>query len=190
MEPVDEKQIILLCQNGNKEYYDILIRKYEKPLYKYCYYLAGNPQEANDLFQETWLKVIDRIESYNMEYTFKTWLLSIASNAYKDHYRKKMQWSKKIRSFFTNESMTLEFEKIVSEDPLIEDNLINQESLHALRVAVHRLKWHYRAVIILYYFEEQSIQDIGNILNIPNGTVKSRLNQGKKLLRNLVEVER
>lgn len=187
---MDEKHIIRLCQNGNKEYYDMLIRKYETPLYRYCYYLAGAPQEASDLFQETWLKVIDRIEGYKMEYPFKTWLLSIASNTYKDHYRKIMRWSKKVGSFFTNEPMALEFEMAVSEDSLIEDGFINREIINALRVAVNQLKWHYRAVIILYYFEEQSIRDIGKILDIPEGTVKSRLNQGKKLLRNLMEVER
>ena len=187
---MDEKKIIHLCQNGNKEYYDILIRKYKTPLYKYCYYLAGGTQEASDLFQETWLKVIDRIDGYNMEYAFKSWLLSIASNTYKDHYRKKMRWSKKIRSFFTNESMALEFDTAISEDTLIEDGFINRETINALTAAVRQLKWHYRTVIILYYFEEQSIRDIGRILDIPDGTVKSRLNQGKKLLRNLMEVER
>lgn len=186
---MDENIIIDRCKAGYSDYFEILIKNYEQSLYKYCYYLTGSEEEAKDLFQNTWLKVITKIHMYSEKYTFKNWLLSIATNTYKDWYRKQKRWSKKLKRYFTTDTMETELLSIPSETLLPEDECILDESSEQLRQAVLALKHHYKTVILLFYFEEKPIKEISFILDIPEGTVKSRLNQAKKMLKQELEVE-
>lgn len=187
---MDEKIIIERCKNGCNEYFEILIKKYENMLYKYCFYLTGSCEEGNDLFQETWLKAFTKIKLYSDEYSFKNWLLSIASNTYKDWYRKQKRWSGKIKSYFKSDKMDREMASIPSNQQLPEEEYINKDISNELKESVIKLKTHYKEVILLYYFEEKSIKEISFILSIPEGTVKSRLNQAKKILKEKMEVKR
>ena len=186
---MDEKIIIERCRNGCIEYFEILIKKYENMLYKYCFYLTGSKEEGNDLFQETWLKAFTKIKTYSDDYSFKNWLLSIASNTYKDWYRKQKRWSKKIKSYFKSDRMDKEMESIPSNQNLPEEEYITKDTSNELKELVIKLKTHYKEVIILYYFEEKSIKEISFILSIPEGTVKSRLSQAKKILKQRMEVK-
>ncbi|GMQ59950.1 RNA polymerase sigma factor [Vallitalea sediminicola] len=185
---MDEKIIIERCKNGYSEYFEILIKKYEGMLYKYCFYLTGSQEEGKDLFQETWLKAYSKIKLYSDKYLFKNWLLSIASNTYKDWYRKQKRWSSKVKTYFTTDKMDKELASIPSEGLLPEEEFLLKDISNELKELVLELKPHYKVVIFLYFFEEKTIKDISFILNIPVGTVKSRLNQAKKILKGKLEV--
>lgn len=184
---MDERQIVRLCLNGHMDCCEALIVKYEKSLYRYCFYLTGTTQEAKDLFQETWLKAIGKLKTYNVDYSFKTWLWSIASNEFKDRHRRKTRWSGKIKSHRDAASMDLEFKNIPSQETSADKVLIDIETKNRLKTEVNQLKIHYKTVVILYYYEEQSLKEISSILKIPEGTVKSRLNQARKILKTRME---
>lgn len=185
---MDEAQAIEGCKNGIMEYYTYLIKEYEQSLYKYCYYLTGNGEEAKDLYQNTWVKAMTNINKYSDSYNFKNWLLSIATNTYKDYYRRRKRWSLKMKTYSDGQYMEEEFKQIVDTGPLPEQSYELEESKKQLNKAILGLKQHYKTVILLFYFEEKSIKEISGILDIPEGTVKSRLNQGKKLLHKAMEV--
>ncbi|QUH30797.1 RNA polymerase sigma factor [Vallitalea guaymasensis] len=186
---MDEKIIIERCKNGYSEYFEILIEKYEGMLYKYCFYLTGSQEEGKDLFQETWLKAYSKIKLYSDKYLFKNWLLSIASNTYKDWYRKQKRWSSKIKNYFAEDKMNKELASIPSKDPLPEEEFLFKDISKELKKSVLELKPHYKVVILLFYFEEKTIKEISYILSVPEGTVKSRLNQAKKILKEKLEVK-
>lgn len=173
---------------GYNEYYEILIKRYESMLYKYCFYLTSSEEEAKDLFQDTWVKVFSKMHLFSEKYLFKNWLLSIATNTYKDWYRKQKRWSGKVKRYFTIDKMEKELASIPSESLLPEEECIFKDRSNELKESVVALKPHYKMVILLYYFEEKSIKEISYILGIPDGTVKSRLNQAKKILKKELEV--
>jgi len=186
---VDERTLIIGCQNGHKENFALLIRNYEQALYKYCYYLTGNEQSASDLFQDTWLKVMMKIRLYKDEYKFKNWLLSIASNTYRDFYRKKKRQQRVVKDYSDSDRKSSEMNQVHTGDNPVEDSVLLDEKKEEVHRALQTIKEHYRMVIVLYYFEELSINEISEALKIPKGTVKSRLNQAKKLMRKTMEVD-
>ena len=186
---MDEKQIVRLCQNGRHEYYETLIVRYETPLYRYCFHLCGNPEDSKDLFQETWLKAISKLGTYDENYSFKNWLMAIASNSFRDRYRKKVRRAAITKNYYTTEAKVREFENIASNEVPADNALVKQEEKAALKAEVSRLKWHYKVVIILHYYEEQSLKDISSILKIPVGTVKSRLGQARKILKERIRLQ-
>jgi len=185
---VDENVVIQRCKMGYSEYYEVLIKKYESMLYKYCFYLTSSEEDTKDLFQETWFKVFSKIHLFSEKYLFKNWLLSIATNTYKDWYRKQKRWSTKMKRYFTTEKMEEEMASIPTKSHLPEEEYLFKDTSNELKELVVALKPHYKMVILLYYFEDKSIKEISYILDIPDGTVKSRLNQAKKLLKRELEV--
>lgn len=178
---MDELALIRMCKRGQREHYKELIEHYEETLYKYCYHLTGDTDESQELFQNTWLKVIEKIHMFSEEHKFKNWLLSIATNTFKDSYRKKKRRRSIFTKFFIREND--------KDDKSPESLYMENDEKNKLREVVSGLKEHYRVVVILFYFNEKSIKDIAYILSIPEGTVKSRLNQSKRIIKTRLEKE-
>lgn len=187
---MDEKQVIRLCRNGRKEYFESLISRYETPLYRYCFHLCGNSEDATDLFQDTWLRAFEKLGSYDSTYAFKSWLFAITTNAFKDRYRKKVRRSKFMISFSDEAKKEAAIGKVHTDSPSAQELLENAEIRQLLKQEVSRLKWNHRMVIVLHYFEDTPLSEIGEILKIPLGTVKSRLNQARKNLRERMDTVR
>lgn len=179
---MEEQRLIKGCKSGQAYAFDQLISIYEEGLYKYCYYLAKKPEDAKDIYQETWYKAISRIEQYDDAFSFKNWLYKICSNTYRDHYRK---WKR-----LTSWQVQVEDEQMTkyADQVNVEDQFILSEDEEKLKKAINALKEHYKLVIVLFYFQDRSLSEISNILQVPVGTVKSRLNQSKKLLKKEMEV--
>jgi len=184
---VDEKQIIRLCKSERTEYYNALIQAYEGSLYRYCFHLSSNPHDAADLFQETWFKVFSKLKTYDEAYSFKNWLFTIASNEFKDRYRKKARRYTHEKRFSDSKTMQLQMESLKSYDVPADELLEKKEVNHRLKQEVNGLRWIYRSVVVLHYFEEQSVRDVSEVLKIPEGTVKSRLSKARQILRERME---
>jgi len=180
---MDEKQIVRFIKNGRQEFCESLIKLYEQPLYRYCFHLCSNPHDAADLFQETWFKAISKLKSYNEAYSFKNWLFTIASNDFRDRYRKKVRRYALEKRFSNTETMQKEIETAKSSDVPADVLMEREETNLQLKREVNGLKWHYKAVVVLHYFEGRSIRDVSEVLKIPEGTVKSRLAKARVILR-------
>lgn len=145
-----------------------------------CVSLCRNISDAEDLYQDTWLKVIRKYQKYDEHRPFDKWLFTICVNTFKDH--QKSFWIKKQLHFFSNE----EKELFLSSIPGISDVEDKSEDYITLLNCLSELPPKYKMIISLVYFRNYTEKDVADILKIPIGTVKSRLHKAKKILKELI----
>lgn len=155
---------------------------YSKDLTKFCISICNNVTDAEDLFQETWYKAIKNFKKYDEKLPFDKWLFTICANTYKDSI--KLFYNKKKLNFDSNE----EKEKFLNSIPCIEKE--NPDNYYEIHKAIMSLPKKLKITLCLYYFKEYSIKEISEILKIPEGTVKSRLNSAKKIIKGRLENEK
>ncbi len=155
------------------------IEKHGRRLYGLCRTLCTNPSDADDLYQETWLKVCSKIELFDKANGFEGWLTRICVNTYRDLLRKKA------RSLIFDGFMSQEAKDAVMENV----SAIEAHDFSELHEAVQRLPDKLRTTIILYYYQDLDINDTAFSLKVPPGTVKSRLSKAKKLLKEMLNDE-
>ena len=186
---LDDRKIIQSYLNGNLYNGDILIEKYKNLLYNLCNKLTKETNEADDLFQDTWVKIFKNIEKYDLSKSFETWVYTICVNLYKDKYNKKKRWLNVIKDYLSNDEKDREWNTLGDNSSLPDETYIKEEENNHLKDKINTLDDTYRIPLMLYYFKESSYQEISDILGIPTGTVKSRLNYAKKKLKNMLEEE-
>ena len=158
---------------------DNYINRYGKRLYGLCVTLCSNSAEADDLYQDTWLRVVEQISKYDPAREFEPWLTRICVNIYRNKLRR-LSRSPVWNGFTSNEEKTFVVESIPSPTP---------DDYTELHEKIKKLPQKYRITIILFYFRDMDINSTAQTLNIPAGTVKSRLNKAKKLLREALRFE-
>lgn len=166
---------------------DVLIDIHRDTVYNLCYQLTTNTHDAEDLFQEVWVRVVRNFNSYDSSRPFEAWLYVIIVNLYKDKYRKRKRWLNRIMEFFTNEKKDNVLSKIESSDFYPEEHILEKEIIEKLEGFLSGLDDVFRIPIVLYYYKEMTYEEISQVLNIPIGTVKSRLSKGKKKLKQRME---
>ena len=157
---------------------DQYIKKYGKRLYGLCMTLCADRHEADDLYQDTWVKVIRSIDSFDVTKDFEPWLTRLCVNTYRDKLRRLS------RSPFLNFSSNDAKDAVFSTIPAPE-----REDYSDLYEAIDQLPEKLRLAIILFYFEDMDISKTAETLGIPPGTVKSRLNKARKLLKEVLTDE-
>jgi RNA polymerase sigma-70 factor, ECF subfamily len=162
---------------------DSLIEKYQHRLLRYLVYLTGNREFAEDLFQETWVRVLERGAQYNGKSRFETWLFAIARHLVIDGSRKKSAQS---LDALTNpaEGAALQFS---SSDPSPFDFAHQRQQSTQMEDALQALEMAQREVIVLRFHEDMALDEIAAITGAPLSTVKSRLYRGLQALRPVVE---
>ncbi|MCK5129583.1 MAG: sigma-70 family RNA polymerase sigma factor [Clostridiales bacterium] len=177
----EQKRLLIRYTEGDVQAMNELIEAYKQDLYNLCFRLTFSLSDADDLFQQTWLKVINRPEKFNGN-SFKNWLYTVCVNTFRDGYRKRMRLMKIGGVEFKNNqakdiAMALVSDNVTTED-IAQGNFIKT----TLVAHVNRLASKYKTVIVLYYYQDMSYDEISKILNIPIGTVKSRMNTAKSKL--------
>lgn len=157
---------------------DQYIREYGKRLYGLCMTLCADKHEADDLYQDTWVKVIRSFDSFDPTRDFEPWLTRLCVNTYRDKLRRLS------RSPFLNFTNNETKDAVFSTAPAPE-----REDYSDLYAAIDQLPEKLRLAIILFYFEDMDISKTAETLGIPPGTVKSRLNKARKLLKEVLTDE-
>ncbi|MDD5686860.1 MAG: sigma-70 family RNA polymerase sigma factor [Elusimicrobia bacterium] len=175
-----EDKIILSAKQGNKESFDILVRKYAKEVYNLCYRLSGNTTDAEDLSQNVLLKALQSIKDFQQKSSFSTWLHQIAVNLWIDISRKR-----KVLNFTSiDETIKLdggEFQREFADSGLIaEQNMENKELEKIIKKSLDVLTPDQKIAIVLKYIEGKSLEEIAKICNCPIGTISARLTRGIK----------
>lgn len=152
---------------------DFYIKEYGKRLFGLCMTLCRNRSDAEDLYQDTWLRVMANIERYHPDQPFEPWLTTICVNLYRNSLRR-ITHSPIFNTFSSNEEKDQRMEQVPAAD------LQDYSDLHN---AIQRLSDKLRIVVILYYFQGMDIQSTAKVLHIPEGTVKSRMNKAKQQLK-------
>lgn len=166
-------------RSGDAEVIAVLVERYQHRLYRYLLRLVSRPSTAEDLFQQTWLRVMERIRYYDPRRSFEGWLFAVAHNLAIDHLRRKQPESldEPLPSGETQSDLTR------SEKPGALEILLSKERAGSVMNAVSDLPLAFREVITLRFEEEMKLEEIATVLALPMGTVKTRLHRAMKALR-------
>ncbi|GAC1364603.1 MAG: sigma-70 family RNA polymerase sigma factor [Acidobacteriaceae bacterium] len=163
---------------------DELIERYQHRLLRYLLFLTGNREISEDLFQETWMRVLLRGSQYNGKARFDTWLFTIARNLVIDLSRKRTVISLDELSESSEDERPMEF-PITGPSPL--DQIQTAEDRAEVTQVLHTLESNSREVLVLRFYEELSLEEIAGVTKAPLSTVKSRLYRGLSALKPEIE---
>jgi len=155
------------------------ITDYGKDVYSFCLYMTRNKESAEDLYQQTFLVAWEKGE-LDENRNPKSYLISVAVNLWNNQKRKYL-WRKKKANiiYFQDEDLT----QLISDTETVEETIVKQDEMELVRSLVNQLPDKMRIVILMYYMEEMSVDEIAKALHIPTGTVKSRMHQAKSRLK-------
>ncbi|HEY1240875.1 MAG TPA: sigma-70 family RNA polymerase sigma factor [Bryobacteraceae bacterium] len=173
--PASPKTLARGLRRRDPQLLDGLIEQYQYRLYRYLFSLTGNREMAEDLFQETWIRVLDRGHQYDGRSKFEAWLFSIARHLVIDVSRK--------RAFESIDSLTVE---PAAAEPSSWERVNSREVQAAIEESLGRLPAVYREVLVLRFQEDLALHEIAAIVDAPLATVKSRLYRGLETLRGLL----
>lgn len=161
------------------------IDTYGRDIYSFCRHLTGNVQEADELYQDTWLKTVELLEDITSTGNVKSYCLSVALRIWKNKKRK-FAWRKRIAG--TQDYLDEEGLEYLSDNrPTSEERVLKKERDKLVYQAVEELPEKLKTAILLYYMEELNIAQIAEVAKVPVGTVKSRLYQARRLLEKKLE---
>ncbi len=177
------QETISKAKAGNQIAFSNLLDRFWNDVYGFQLTRTKNENDAEDITIQTFSKAFDKIATYDENYGFGTWLITISKNLHVDLLRKRK------RNLITDleRSKIHEVNKVVDESPSAEDNLIIEQNLATLLAHIKRLKPHYQKVINLRYFNEMSYAAIAKELNEPVNNVKVKLLRAKKLLAEIIK---
>ena len=181
------------AKQGYETAFRELVRRYERPLFSLLYRMVRDRALAEDLAQETFIKVLNGIGSYNPQFKFSSWIFKIANNAAIDHLRKRdldtlsLDGSPHAATPQEMQATALQLGDR-AESPLQE--LEARELGGAIERAIARLRPEYRACILLRHVEGFSYEEIARTLDLPLGTVKTYIRRARNELRSYLEDRR
>ena len=186
---IEDTAVVRMCREGDREAWAILMGRYGTPLLSFCRRLARSRDEADDLFQDTWVKAVEAIGIFDETRRFTPWLFTLCLNRHRDLCRHRQRWWKRVRGFFTRDDEGEEGEeaRVASAAETGEERVLRGEEDEAMRRCVDRLGDAVRTTVVLYYFREFEVSEIAGMLGVPEGTVKSRLAAGRAKIKAMWE---
>jgi RNA polymerase sigma-70 factor (ECF subfamily) len=182
--PTDE-ELARGVQRGSRRDLASLVERHHGPLLGFLYRMCGGDRAlAEDLTQETFLRVLRAIRQYHYPRPFKPWLYAIATNAARDHFK-----LAEIRHADSEADNSSVWDAAADPSTGPEASALIGDEAQQVVVAVSALPMHQREAVILRYYQDLSLAEIADTLGVPVGTVKSRISLGLKRLRSLLKDE-
>lgn len=167
----NDEALIEAIKAGEQAAFSELYKRYKERLFYFFYRMLANDKElANDFLQDIFLKIINKPELFKSGYKFSSWIFSVAHNMCKNEYRKR-----DVRKNIQNEENTDQF----IDDSYNEQNIDKTELINQVFSELDKLEESQRSVLILKYKENFSLKEISEILELPVGTIKSRLHYAR-----------
>ena len=180
----DARSIARGLERRDPDLLDRLIEQYQYRLFRYLVYITGNKERAEDFFQETWIRVIERGHQYDGKSRFEAWLFAIARHLVIDWQR-----SKKVQSLDSltdpEQENPVQFANEHEPSPL--QQVLRLETQESVQASLSQIPVIYREVLVLRFQEELHIEEMAGVLSVPLSTVKSRLYRGLEALRGALE---
>lgn len=167
-----------------REDFESLIDAYGKSVFAFCGKLCGYTDDANDLYQQTFLRSFELADRIDTDKNPKAFLFSVAVSLYKSRAQKLARRNQ----LAPREDITDENSEILPSTEDVERDVLSREKKSVLSSAVNHLKDPYRMTVLLFYGGGFSLEEVARILHVPLGTVKSRLHKAKELIRKELEV--
>jgi RNA polymerase sigma factor (sigma-70 family) len=150
--------------------------------------MVGNKDDADDLTIEAFGRAFKRLHQYTPNFAFSTWLFKIASNNAIDHLRKKKQGDAfSLDTKYVNEEGQQLSQNIKSSTPDPEEHYMKKQKIELLNDVVDKLKPKYKELVVMFYYQEMSHEEISQKLNLPIGTIKAQLFRAREFLYNILK---
>jgi RNA polymerase sigma-70 factor, ECF subfamily len=181
MDAIIKKRIKQVLK-GDQNAYAEIVEIYKDKVFQLCYRMLGNRHEAEDMAQEAFIRAYVNIASFNINLKFSTWLYRIATNLCIDRIRKKKPDFYLDAEVSGTDGLTM-YSQVAADTALPEEEVESIELQEIIQREISKLPEKYRSVIVLKYIEELSLNEISEILDMPLGTVKTRIHRGREALR-------
>lgn len=181
-----DQDLVVFARSGSEKAYRELLDRYQRPVFSLVYRMVRDREAAEDLAQETFVKVFNHLDGYNSKYKFSSWIFKIATNLTIDTLRKKelrtvsLDGSRHASSDDEIESSRI---TVASTDENPEERLEAKELGVEIEEAIGRLRAEYRTAILLRHVEGRPYEEIAEIMEVPLGTVKTYIHRARSELR-------
>ena len=178
----DDKSLVQACRSGQTEAFGVLVRRYQDRLYPTILRLLGSPEDAQDVLQDSFVRAFEKLDQFHGESSFYTWIYRIAVNLALSEYRRhrhrgRDRWADPVSLSLAAEPVDVSPET----DPAIALERVERELI--VQTALNELGPEHRAVVVLKDFDGRRYEEIASLLEIPIGTVRSRLHRARSELR-------
>lgn len=174
---MNDDQLIEQTLEGNRDAFGELVTKYQVRLYNTMIQIVGSTEDAYDVTQDAFMQAYLRLDTFRRSSKFYTWLYRIAFNV-------AIGMRRKYRTHRMAESIQQDMnDRLIDRERRPDENLISQENIKVVRQVVDNLEQEFRDVVVLRELEEFSYEEIAEILDIPIGTVRSRLHRARMVMR-------
>ena len=187
---ISDHDLVVLAQKGSEKAYRELLGRYQRPVFSLIYRMVRDREQAEDLAQETFVRVFNNIDRYDPAYKFSSWIFKIATNLTIDWIRRKevptvsIDGSRYATSSDDIEATTITVE---SDDENPEELLESRELGSQIEAAIGKLRPEYRQAIVLRHIDDLPYEDIAQIMALPLGTVKTYIHRGRKELQEMLQ---
>ncbi|MCZ6679887.1 MAG: RNA polymerase sigma factor, partial [Candidatus Poribacteria bacterium] len=174
---ISDNDLVQRCKDGDREAFNTLIKRYQHAVYGLCYHFAGDFAEAQDLAQETFVRIYLDLHQIQNVSKFPAWLRQVATNVCQMWLRQRK------RQVQASIDETAESELIDQRSPSPAEEAVANEMRGVVARAISHLSDEYRLAVTMYYINGLSYREIGEFLNVPQTTIKNRLHRARKQLK-------
>jgi|SRR5580704_12657122 RNA polymerase sigma-70 factor (ECF subfamily) len=184
IESASDHELLAGIQDGNEAAFEEIVRRYTNPIINYVYRMLNDYERSSELAQETFIRIYTSASRYQATYSFSTYIYRIASNLAISELRlrKRRRLIPLLSSFTDDRGEAIEMDP-PDKAPLQDESLIDNERRTAVNRAISSLPIKYRAAVVLRDIEGLSYEHIAKALDLSEGTVKSRINRARNLLK-------
>ena len=188
MESGADADLVRRCLAGEEQAYRELVVRYQRQVFSVARRIVGSVEDAEDLTQETFVRMFRALERYDATRPFSAWLFTIATRLCIDHLRRRRlrPISMVQREPGSDEEYTLEVE---DQGLRPDEQATHAEEEGRVRDLIDSLPYHYRVVVVLRHQQDMSYEEIAEALHLPLGTVKARIHRARALLKQRLELE-
>ncbi len=192
---MDENQAVAIlvrrCVAGDSAAWEDIVRQFHRRIYNLCYRFAGSPDDAQDLTQEVFIKIYRTLSSFDSsKAAFVTWVTTVTRNLLVDHFRKgkydRMTDSLDAPIGEADDSLSVG-DRIPDRAQTPQERVQSRETREMVHKALQKLSPELREAVILRDLQDMDYRDIAQVLKVPEGTVKSRINRGRTELARLLQ---
>jgi len=179
----EDRALVRRVQRGDASAFNDLILKYEKIVFNFAYRLTQNYDDANDVAQDAFIRAYNAINSFRGDAAFSTWIFRITTNVFLDERKRRRAHPQQSLDEYASQEEQREGMQVEDPGPTPEDIVTEKDRQRILAEAVQSLPQYQRTMVVLYHQQQKSYEEIAEIMELPIGTVKSRLNRARIALK-------